>query len=64
MRINLTTIHCNSQTKSIEVINKLYQICLKGNRGGGRILKPKDCSRQVLYLKDINLPKPDKYETI
>lgn len=60
----MTTIHCNSQTKSTEVINKLYQITLKGNKGGGKILKPKDCSRQVLYLKDINLPKPDKYDTI
>lgn len=37
---------------------------MKGNSGLGRILKPKDCSRQVLYLKDINLPKPDDYQTI
>jgi dynein heavy chain 2 len=37
---------------------------MKGSSGLGRILKPKDCSRLVLYLKDINLPKPDKYQTI
>lgn len=30
----------------------------------GRILKPKNCQRLILYLKDINLPKPDKYNTI
>ena len=29
----------------------------------GRVYRPKDTSRLVLYLKDINLPKPDKYET-
>ena len=29
----------------------------------GRVYRPKDASRVVLYLKDINLPKPDKYET-
>jgi len=30
----------------------------------GRILRPKDAARLVVYLKDINLPKPDKYQTI
>ena len=29
----------------------------------GRVYRPKDGARVVLYLKDINLPKPDKYET-
>ena len=29
----------------------------------GRLFRPKDGARVVLYLKDINLPKPDKYET-
>ena len=30
----------------------------------GRILRPKDSDRLILYLKDVNLPKPDKYDTI
>jgi len=29
----------------------------------GRVYRPKDCERLVLYLKDINLPKPDKWGT-
>jgi dynein heavy chain 2 len=29
-----------------------------------RVLRPRDAERLVLYLKDINLPKPDKYDTI
>ena len=29
----------------------------------GRVYKPKDCERLILYLKDINLPKPDKWGT-
>jgi dynein heavy chain 2 len=37
---------------------------MKGSSGLGRVLKPKECSRLVVYLKDINLPKPDKYQTI
>jgi len=57
-------MYCNSQTNANHVIQKLYQICAKTNSGSGKILRPKDCARQVLYLKDINLPKPDKYQTI
>ena len=30
----------------------------------GRVLRPKDSERLILYFKDLNLPKPDKYETI
>ena len=26
-------------------------------------MKPKECNRLVLFLKDINLPMPDKYQT-
>lgn len=29
----------------------------------GRVYRPKDCERLVLYLKDLNLPKPDKWGT-
>jgi len=29
----------------------------------GRVYRPKDCDRLILYLKDLNLPKPDKWGT-
>ena len=64
MKINFAKIYCNSQTNAQHIIQKLYQICTKANSGTGKILRPKDCARLVLYLKDINLPKPDKYQTI
>ncbi len=57
-------MYCNSQTNAGHVIQKLYQICSKGAAGAGKILRPKECARQVLFLKDINLPKPDKYQTV
>jgi dynein heavy chain 2 len=63
-KINFATMHCNSQTNATHVIQKLYQICAKSNSGAGKLLRPKDCARQVLFLRDINLPKPDKYQTI
>ena len=29
----------------------------------GRVYRPKDCERLIVYLKDLNLPKPDKWGT-
>jgi len=63
-KILVATIYCNAQTTAAQVIQKLNQVCTKGTIAQGRVLKPKDCSRLVVYLKDINLPKPDKYNTI
>ncbi len=34
-------MHCNSQTNAQQIIQKLYQICLKMNSGSGKILRPK-----------------------
>src|SRR5690606_12231297 len=59
----IATIHCNSQTNSADVIEKLIQSCNTFNTNYGKTLVPKDGERLVLYLKDINLPKPDKYGT-
>ena len=64
IKLQIAVIHCNAQTMANQIIQKLNQICLKGTFSKGRIYKPKECSRLILYLKDINLPKPDKYQTI
>ena len=56
-------VHCSAQTLSTHVIHKLSQACQMQQTQAGRVYQPKDASRVVLYLKDINLPKPDKYET-
>ncbi|XP_047126593.1 cytoplasmic dynein 2 heavy chain 1 isoform X1 [Hydra vulgaris] len=56
-------IHCNAQTSPIHVLQKLSQTCMSISTNTGRVYKPKDCERLILYLKDINLPKPDKWGT-
>ena len=56
-------VHCSAQTLSTHVIHKLSQACQMQQTQAGRVYRPKDASRVVLYLKDINLPKPDKYDT-
>jgi len=60
----VATIHCNAQTSAFHVIQKLNQMCAQSTTSQGRVYRPKECQRLILYLKDINLPKPDKYDTI
>lgn len=38
-------------------------MCMVVSSTNGRVYRPKDCERLVLYLKDLNLPKPDKWGT-
>eukprot|EP00906_Rhabdomonas_costata_P001229 RCo001932 len=56
-------INCSAQTNCNHVIQKLNQACNSWNTPTGRVLRPKDCERLVLFLKDLNLPKPDMYAT-
>ena len=46
-----------------DVLQKLGQSCLMLSTNTGRVYRPKDSDRLILYLKDLNLPKPDKWGT-
>ncbi|KAK2099397.1 Cytoplasmic dynein 2 heavy chain 1 [Saguinus oedipus] len=59
----IATVHCSAQTTSRHLLQKLSQTCLVISTNTGRVYRPKDCERLVLYLKDINLPKLDKWGT-
>uniref|UniRef100_A0A8C9YIK3 Cytoplasmic dynein 2 heavy chain 1 n=1 Tax=Sander lucioperca TaxID=283035 RepID=A0A8C9YIK3_SANLU len=59
----VAVVHCSAQTSSRHVLQKLGQTCLLLSSNTGRVFRPKDCENLVLYLKDINLPKPDKWGT-
>ncbi|XP_076467409.1 LOW QUALITY PROTEIN: cytoplasmic dynein 2 heavy chain 1-like [Babylonia areolata] len=56
-------VHCSAQTGPDHVLQKLGQTCMVLNTNTGRVYRPKDTERLILYLKDINLPKPDKWGT-
>ncbi|RNF09395.1 cytoplasmic dynein 2 heavy chain 1 isoform X1 [Trypanosoma rangeli] len=60
----VATVNCSAQTEGIHLIQKLKQTCQMFNTNQGRVLRPKDAERLVLLLKDMNLPKPDKYGTV
>jgi len=59
----VTTIHCSAQTNASHVLSKLAECCATFSTAKGRVLRPKEGERLILFLKDLNLPKPDKYAT-
>ncbi|XP_045342577.1 cytoplasmic dynein 2 heavy chain 1 isoform X15 [Leopardus geoffroyi] len=59
----ISTVHCSAQTTPRHLLQKLSQTCLVISTNTGRVYRPKDCERLVLYLKDLNLPKLDKWGT-
>lgn len=60
----MSIVNCTSQTSASNIIQKLLQSCVFSNTSKGRCLRPKETQKLILYLKDINLPKPDRYNTI
>jgi hypothetical protein len=56
-------LHCSAQTSPIHIIQKLNQSCIQVSSTNGRTYRPKDCENLILYMKDINLPKVDKWGT-
>ena len=62
--ISIATVHCSAQTTARHVKQKLAQACGVFNTATGRVMRPKEGDRLILYLKDINLPTPDKYDTM
>lgn len=61
--MRVATINCSAQTEARQVIQKLKQCCQMLNSTKGKLLRPRE-ERLVLILKDLNLPKPDKYGTV
>lgn len=59
----VATLFCSAQTGPEHVIQKLTALCNTIITNTGKMMKPKDSENLVLYLKDLNLPKPDKYGT-
>eukprot|EP00906_Rhabdomonas_costata_P011239 RCo015918 len=62
--VSVATINCSAQTTCQHVIQKLSQVCTMFSTNAGRVLRPKDSDRVILFLKDLNLPKPDAYATV
>ena len=61
---SVTTINCSAETSAAHVISKLNDSCAILSTPKGRVFRPKEGDRLIIFLKDLNLPRPDKYDTI
>ena len=57
----VAVVHYSAQTNAIHLLQKIFQTCMVLSTNTGRVYRPKDCER--LVMKDVNLPKPDKWGT-
>ncbi|XQJ30746.1 dynein heavy chain, putative [Leishmania guyanensis] len=60
----VASLNCSAHTEAIHVIQKLKQTCSLFTSNQGKVLRPKEAERLILLLKDLNLPKPDRYGTV
>ncbi|KAM3726645.1 Cytoplasmic dynein 2 heavy chain [Dirofilaria immitis] len=57
----IALLHCSAQTGSQQVLDLLHQYCIQIGNASGRVLKPKEKQNLILYIKGINIVKPDKW---
>ncbi|KAH8059565.1 dynein light chain binding protein [Aureococcus anophagefferens] len=60
-KVGVATLHCSARTDASHVIAKIGQCCSLFSAPEG-VYRPR-LRRLVLYLKDLNLPRPDAYDT-
>uniref|UniRef100_A0A158PC70 Cytoplasmic dynein 2 heavy chain 1 n=1 Tax=Angiostrongylus cantonensis TaxID=6313 RepID=A0A158PC70_ANGCA len=59
----LAIVHSSAQSRASAIMQCLLQHCVQTSSASGRVLRPKDKPWLILYLKNIDLPAPDKYGT-
>ncbi|KAE9420714.1 hypothetical protein Angca_008064, partial [Angiostrongylus cantonensis] len=59
----LAIVHSSAQSRASAILQCLLQHCVQTSSASGRVLRPKDKPWLILYLKNIDLPAPDKYGT-
>jgi dynein heavy chain 2, cytosolic len=62
-KTSLAVVHCSSQTSPRHIIDKLKQSCALSSSASGRVFRPKQGDRLVLFVRGIDLPRPDVWGT-
>ena len=62
--VTVATVNCSAQTTTQDIIRKLFSACSLKTKSQGRVCMPTSGKRLILYLRDVNLPIPDKYDTM
>ncbi|XP_034239710.1 cytoplasmic dynein 2 heavy chain 1 [Thrips palmi] len=59
--VEVAIVHCSAQITPEHVLQRLKQVCMIISSNTGRVYRPRNAERLILYFKDINLAKPDKW---
>ncbi|KAK7201330.1 dynein heavy chain [Novymonas esmeraldas] len=62
--LRATTINCSAQTNSTHVVQRIEQACALANTNTGPVYRPREGERLIIVLKNVNLPKADRYGTV
>jgi len=62
-RTAVVEINCSAQTTATNAVQKLLHVCSTANTNIGKVLRPKNSEHLVLFFRNLNLPKTDKYDT-
>ena len=62
-RTAIVEINCSAQTTATNAVQKLMHVCSIANTNNGKVLRPKDSEYLVVFFRNLNLPKTDKYDT-
>ena len=60
----LVKVYCNSRTSAEDVKNIIYEAYVSYNSNSGRVLQPKQFDNIILYFKNLDIPRPDKWGTV
>ncbi|CAD6190911.1 unnamed protein product [Caenorhabditis auriculariae] len=59
----MATVYCSAQSNSSHLLHVLQQNCFQASNPQGRVLRPKEKTNLIFFLKSIHLPAADKYGT-
>ena len=59
----LTVLCCTCSTTGDDVVTRIRQHCELQSSADGRVFRPRDGDRLVLYIRGVDVPTPDRYGT-
>lgn len=60
----LIVINCSAQTNAQSLMTKLMQQCQICSTASGQVLRPRNTEKALLFFKNFDLPRPDKWGTV
>ena len=60
----LVKVYCNSRTSPDDLKSRIYEAYTPYNSNVGRVLHPKQFDNVIIFIKNLDIPRPDKWGTV